>query len=89
VDLELRTLRIMAALRFLSAAVECAAAFYMLRLFRVEHALRVNALLGLVGPTILVLVTVVGLVGVAERFSLERMVLVGLGVALIFLATRL
>jgi len=87
-DLEFRTIRVMAALRFLSAAIECAAAFYILRLFRVEDALRVNAVLGMIGPTILILVTLIGLVGIAEKLSLERIALVLLSVILIFLATR-
>ncbi len=87
-DLELRTIRIMAALRFLSSAIECCAAIYILRLFQVEDALRVNALLGMVGPTILVLVTLVGLVGIAERLSWERIGLVVVAVVLIFVATR-
>ncbi len=87
-DLELRTIRIMAALRFLSSAIECAAAIYILRLFRIEDALRVNAILGMVGPTILILVTLIGLVGIAERLSVERIVLVVAAVALIFIATR-
>lgn len=78
----------MAALRFLSSAVECAAACYILRLFRVEDALRVNAVLGLVGPTVLVLVTLIGLTGMAERLSLERTVLIVLAVVLVFVATR-
>jgi len=88
VDFESRTIRVMAALRFLSSAVECAAAVYILRLFRIEDALRVNAVLGLVGPTVLILVTLVGLVGAAERLSVERIVLVFVAVLLIFLATR-
>jgi len=87
-DFELRTLRMMAALRFLSALIEFAAAWYILRLFRVEDALRVNAALGLMGPGILILVTLVGLVGVAERLSVERITLIILAVILIFIAAR-
>jgi len=88
VDVDLYTIRIMAALRFLSAAVECAAAVYILRLFRVEEALRVNALLGLVGPVILILVTAIGLISVAQRLSVERVALIVLAVVFIFIATR-
>lgn len=88
VDFEVRTVRIMAALRFLSSAIECAAAVYILRLFRIEDALRVNAVLGMVGPTILILVTLIGLVGIAERLSIERIVLVVVAVILVFVATR-
>lgn len=78
----------MAALRFVSSAIECAAAFYILRLFRVEDALRVNAALGMVGPTILIVVTLIGLVGIAEKLSIERIVLIFISVVLIFIATR-
>lgn len=78
----------MALLRFVSAAIECAAALYILRLFRVEDALRVNATLGLVGPMILILVTLIGLVGMAERLSVERIALIVIAVVLVFVATR-
>jgi hypothetical protein len=78
----------MAALRFISAAVEFAAAVYILRLFRVEDALRVNAALGLAGPAVLILVTLIGLVGIAEKVSIERIVLIIVAVLLIFVATR-
>lgn len=78
----------MAALRFLSSAIECVAAIYILRLFRIEDALRVNAVLGMVGPAILILVTLIGLVGIAERLSFERIGLIVAAVLLIFLATR-
>ena len=78
----------MAALRFLSSAIECAAALYMLRLFRVQDALRLNAVLGLVGPTILILVTIIGVAGIAEKLSVERIALILVAVVLIFVATR-
>jgi hypothetical protein len=78
----------MAALRFLSSAIECAAALYMLRLFRVQDALRLNAVLGLVGPTILILVTIVGVAGIAEKLSVERIALILVAVVLVFVATR-
>jgi len=78
----------MAALRFLSSAIECAAALYMLRLFRVRDALRLNAVLGLVGPTILILVTIIGVLGIAEKLSVERIALILVAVVLVFVATR-
>jgi hypothetical protein len=78
----------MAALRFLSSAIECAAALYMLRLFRVQDALRLNAVLGLVGPTILILVTIIGVAGIAEKLSVERIALILVAVVLVFVATR-
>jgi uncharacterized membrane protein YeaQ/YmgE (transglycosylase-associated protein family) len=78
----------MAALRFLSSAVEGLAAVYILRQERVAGALRVNAVLGLVGPTILILVTLIGLAGIAEKLSWERIFLIFGAVVLIFVATR-
>jgi len=78
----------MAALRFISALIECAAAVYILHRFQVKEALRVNALLGLVGPLILIFVTLVGVVGIADKLSFGRLGLILLAVLLIFAATR-
>jgi hypothetical protein len=78
----------MALIRLLSASVELAAAVAMLRLGRVEAALRLNALLGLVGPTILIATTAVGVAGMAGRIAPAKVVLVFMGVYLILFGTR-
>lgn len=59
----------MSALRLLSGSVEIAAALIMLKLNQVDKALAVNSGLALVGPTILILTTAVGLTGMAEQLS--------------------
>lgn len=76
----------MAMLRLLSASIELSAVLLMLKLNRVEDALRINAALSLVGPTILLAVTAVGLAGLAGRVPFTRLVLIVAGVALIFYA---
>jgi hypothetical protein len=78
----------MAGVRFLSSAIECTAAILMLRLGRVDAALRINGLLGLVGPAVLVLTTALGVAGLAGRVPFAKLLLVVAGVYLIFYATR-
>lgn len=78
----------MAAVRFLSAGIELTAAGLMLHFNRIETALQINAGLALVGPTVLVTVTALGLVGLAGRISWTGLLTVALGVALIFLGLR-
>jgi hypothetical protein len=78
----------MAGLRFLSGTIEVIAAFLMLYFGTVERAVVVNAFLSLVGPTVLILVTTLGLIGLAEKLELWRMVIVMAGVGLILWGVR-
>lgn len=80
---EERIVSAMALLRLLSAAVEITAAVLMVRSGRVADALRINGLLGLVGPLVLASVTALGLAGLAGRISTVRLAMVTLAVALI------
>ncbi|MEW6047279.1 MAG: DUF2619 domain-containing protein [Bacillota bacterium] len=75
----------MALLRLLSAAVEITAAVLMARSGRVADAVRINGVLGIIGPLVLASVTALGLVGLAGagRLSPTRMGTLGLAVALI------
>lgn len=75
----------MAGLRILSSAIEFTAAMLMLKFGRVETAFKINAVLALIGPTILLTVTSLGLLGLAGKVSPSGMVFIILGVALIFL----
>ncbi len=78
-------LRSMGYLRFLSAIVEATAAVLMLRSHRLETAVGINASLGLFGPTIFLLVSVLGLSGLAGKFPLAKLALIAGGVGLVFL----
>ncbi|SFR05797.1 YqhV family protein [Desulfoscipio geothermicus] len=75
----------MAAVRFLSSVVELTAAVLMLYFNRVETAFKINAVLALVGPAVLITVTTLGLVGLAGKVSPLGMASILLGVTLIFL----
>lgn len=74
----------MAGVRILSATIEFTAAMLMLKFGRVETAFKINALLALVGPTVFLTVTTLGLVGLAGKVSFSGMLSIILGVALIF-----
>ena len=54
---------VMALTRLLAGSFELTGAFLMLAFKRVETAFRINALLGLLGPLIFLLVSGLGLVG--------------------------
>lgn len=74
---------IMASLRILSGSVELVAAILMLKFNTIEKALIVNSSLALVGPTILILTTAIGLSGIAVNISIFKIFIIFLGIALI------
>ncbi|MDD4169276.1 MAG: YqhV family protein [Desulfotomaculaceae bacterium] len=75
----------MAGVRVISACIEFTAAMLMLKYGRVETALKINSLLALVGPSVLIIVTSLGLVGLAGKVSPAGMITIILGVSLIFI----
>ncbi|MBM7623409.1 YqhV family protein [Sporohalobacter salinus] len=79
----------MALLRVISGIVEFSAALLMLKFNSVEKALQLNSILALVGPIILVLVTSLGLVGIAEKISFLNFMIIASGVGLILLGINL
>lgn len=80
--------RLMAAVRMVSSAIELGAALLMLRLARLDAAVQINAALGLVGPLVLVTVTILGVAGLAGKIPLTRLALIGAGVMLVILGAR-
>ncbi|MCL6558805.1 MAG: YqhV family protein [Firmicutes bacterium] len=74
----------MAGLRFISSCIEFTAALLMLYFGRVETAFEINALLSLIGPTVLFTVTFLGLYGLAGRLSPVGFISVLTGIGLIF-----
>lgn len=74
----------MGLLRLLSGFIEISAGLMMIYFQNVETALKINATLALIGPTIMIVVTTLGLVGIAGNVSLEKMFTILCGVALIF-----
>jgi len=78
----------MALMRVLSGLIELTAAILMLKFDRIETAVKINAALAMVGPTVMIMVTTVGLVGLAGKIPISRMVMIFMGVVLIFAGMR-
>lgn len=78
----------MAAVRFVSASIEFTAALLMLRLGRVDAAVRINGALGLVGPIVLIVTTALGVAGMAGRIPVAKIALIFAGVYLILYGSR-
>jgi len=78
----------MAAVRVLSSMIELSAAVLMLKLNRVDSALKINAVLALVGPTVMLTVTALGLWGLAGKIPPVKMLAIILGVGCIFYGVR-
>lgn len=75
-------------LRIISGCLEIGTAFLFLRLKKVEAALQLNAILGLVGPIIFLLVSGLGLISVAVKVSPFKVVLIALGVLFIVIGSK-
>ncbi|HHT74187.1 MAG TPA: YqhV family protein [Firmicutes bacterium] len=85
---ELKIVVSMALLRLLAGSIEITAALLMLKFGRVHTAMKINGVLGLIGPIILTLVSALGIWGLAQQLPLTKVMVVAAGVALIFLGTR-
>lgn len=78
----------MACLRAAGAMIEILAALLMLRCSRVAPALRINAILGLVGPVVLMAVSALGLTAVVGRVSWVKAFVILCGTMLMIVGTR-
>ena len=76
----------MAATRLLAGLLEIAGASLMFRLGRVEQAFQVNAWLGIIGPTIFLVVSALGLAGMVGQVQPLKIVLLFGAVVLIMLS---
>ncbi|MFZ5943018.1 MAG: YqhV family protein [Bacillota bacterium] len=74
----------MGILRLVSGLIEISAALLMLYFNRVETAFKINAALAFIGPIIMISVTTLGLIGLADKVSIMQMFIIFSGVALIF-----
>ncbi|MGE5581540.1 MAG: DUF2619 domain-containing protein [Bacillota bacterium] len=82
------TLNSMAIIRVVSGLLEIIVAFIFLKGGRVETALRMNAFLGLVGPLVFLLVSVLGIVAIAVKLSWPKIIMISLGVILVMIGTK-
>lgn len=78
----------MVLVRLFSALAELTGAYLMFRFNRLETAVRINALLGLVGPVVLITATTIGVVGLAGKLSAVRIFMIFAGVGLILAGVR-
>jgi len=85
--MEENTLNNMALLRVISGLVEILIAIAFLKFGKVETALRLNAFLGLIGPLIFILVSVLGITVMTMRLSWSKMICLILGSILVLLGT--
>lgn len=78
-----KALLLIVLLRLFSGSVEITAAMFMLKFNDLEKAFYMNTLLALVGPVILIVTTGIGLIGLAEKISMTRIVCLFAGIFLI------
>ncbi len=86
--IENRNLLGMSVLRIISGCLEIGTAFLFLHLKKIETALQLNAILGLLGPIIFLLVSGLGLISVAVKLSPFKVGLIALGVLFIVLGSK-
>nr|WP_289036926.1 YqhV family protein [uncultured Allobacillus sp.] len=84
-----RTLLSIIILRILSGGIEITAALVMFKYNDLSKALVINSLLALVGPTILLSTTLIGLYGLAGKISLLKAVCLICGILLIITSLKI
>ncbi|HWI66245.1 MAG TPA: DUF2619 domain-containing protein [Symbiobacteriaceae bacterium] len=74
--------------RGLSATIEVTALLLLLRMDNVPAMLRLNGMLGMVGPVIFITVSALGLAGSIGALQPQKLAMIAGGVILIILGTR-
>lgn len=83
-----KALLFMIVLRLIGGSIEVSAALLMLKFNDLEKAFYINTLLALVGPTILIVTTGIGLVGLADKIPLTKMICLFSGIVLILFSLK-
>ena len=86
--MERKVLAQIAMVRAISGILEISAALVIIRLRRIEAALRINALLGLIGPLVFLAVIALGIVALAVKISPVKIILRLAGAFFILWGTR-
>ncbi|MFY3790322.1 YqhV family protein [Ureibacillus sp. MALMAid1270] len=79
----------MVLLRIFSGSVDIAAAGLMFKFNDLEKALVINTMLALVGPTVMIITTGIGVSGLGDKISLGKIIFLLSGVALILISMRM
>ena len=77
----------MFVMRLISSLIEFCGALLFLKFNSVETALRINAILGLIGPLFFSFISFVGLYSLAGRISLIKFLLIFTGILLVIIGT--
>ena len=83
-----KVLLIMISLRIMSSMIELTSAYLMYHFNSVKTAIRINAVLGFIGPIILLTVTFLGLANISYRLPLWKIIITATGVILILIGTK-
>lgn len=76
----------MALIRFFGAAIEIAGACLMLYLWQLKPALKINTILGGIGPVLFLAISIIGIN--AAKPPVAKLLLLALGVVFTFLGLR-
>ncbi|WP_016839055.1 MULTISPECIES: YqhV family protein [Ureibacillus] len=79
----------MVLLRYLSGSIELSIATLMWKSNDLEKALMLNSMLALVGPTILIVTTGIGISGLSEKISFLKMLCLFSGIVLIIIGMKM
>lgn len=78
----------MAVIRVISGLLEIGMALVFIKIGRVDTALRLNALLGLIGPLVFMAVSLLGVVAIAVKLSWLKIALTVAGLILVLWGTK-
>ncbi len=79
----------MVLLRIFSGSVDIAAAGLMYKFNDLEKALTINTMLALVGPTVMIITTAIGVFGLGDKISIGKIVCLFSGIVLILISMRM
>lgn len=86
--MEQTVLNNMAMVRVISGLLEIIVALIIIKVGRVDAALRMNAFLGLIGPLVFIAVSVLGIAAIAVKLSWIKVCILSLGIILVLIGTK-
>ena len=79
----------MVLIRLISGSLELTVAGLMYKSHDIEKALALNSMLALVGPCVLIITTGLGVAGLGDKISFQKMICIFSGVLLILLSLKM
>lgn len=78
----------MAAIRMLFGLISLSGGYLMFRFNDLQQAVRINSIIGSIGPFVLLLVSAIGVAGLANQLDFKKIALLVAGIILILMGTR-